>query len=571
MTELSRVFARRISGPALILLVVLFPAVANAGPHRAKLSKDLEARLAAGRSEATNVIVSGTDAEIQTLAIRYGAVVKKSLRGAAVLEVAGGQLEAITSDPDVAHISGDARVQRMIATTTEATGAPQVWTGVAGLRGYTGRGIGVAIIDSGVAEHTSLRGHVVAALDFTGKKGTAVDKFGHGTHVAGIVAGTDSGGEYSGLAPGAHIVSLKVLDGDGAGSTSDVINAIDWAIDHKGQYALRVINLSLGHPVFESYREDPLCLAVQRAVDAGLVVVAAAGNLGKTEDGRPIVGAVISPGNSPAALTVGALNAGATVQRSDDVVAAYSSRGPTAIDGVLKPDLAAPGSRIVAAAAPGSYLVQTYPDRVVSGRGANAFIQLSGTSMAAAVVSGATALLLEANPSLTPADAKLLLQVTSSPVAGAGLIEAGAGSLNIAAAVALGVSPGAVIQTTSIGDETVPWLGIAFGSALDSALRSLIVSNILVWGSSIVVGDVTASRVQSDILVWGSGLASASSKQVTGNILVWGSQTVSSDILVWGSRVSSDILVWGNILVWGSANVTADILVWGSTTSIIEE
>ena len=113
------------------------------------------------------------------------------------------------------------------------------------------------------------------------------------------------------------------------------------------EYNLRIINLSLGHPVLEAAADDPLCQAVQRAVDAGILVVAAAGNFGKTADGRPIVGGIVSPGNAPAALTVGALNTKGTVQRSDDVMATYSSRGPTMIDGVLKPELVAPGNRIV--------------------------------------------------------------------------------------------------------------------------------------------------------------------------------------------------------------------------------
>ena len=565
MIELSSLFARRISGPALILSLALAPAVVHAGPHRARLSKDLEARLATGSTGATSVIISGTETTIQSLAQRYGATIKKLLRGGAVFEVTGDQLDALSSDPSVAHLSGDVRVQRMIATATEATGAPQVWQGIAGLRGFTGQGVGVAVIDSGVAgEHVAIRRHLVEALDLTAKKGTAADRFGHGTHVAGIIAGTDETGDYSGVAPGAHIVSLKVLGPEGSGDTSDVINAIDWAIEHKASHALRIINLSLGRPVFESYRDDPLCHAVQRAVDAGLVVVAAAGNLGKTEDGRPIAGAVMAPGSCPSSLTVGALNTGTTVQRSDDVVATYSSRGPTAIDGLMKPDLVAPGNKIVAAAAPGSYLVQTYPERIVAGRGANAYIQFSGTSMAAAEVSGVTALLLEANPSLTPADVKLLLQVTSSPVSGAGLIEAGAGSVNAAAAVALSLAPSASPVETTIGGETAVYSGIAFGSALDGQLRQSIINSILVWGSSLFLGGTSAARVEFDILVWGSGLVWGNT-DVSGNILVWGSQSVSSDILVWGSQISADILVWGNILVWGSADVNADILVWGST------
>ena len=311
------------------------------------------------------------------------------------------------------HLSGDARVQRTMAVTTESTGATQVWSGVAGLPASP---VAASAWRSSTPASRSTRRFaaiVVAAFDFTGKPDATGDRFGHGTHVAGIIAGSDDRG-YAGIAPGAHIVSLRVLGQDGSGDTSDVINAIDWVVDHKAQYGLRVVNLSLGHPVFESYRDDPLCQAVQRAVDAGLIVVAAAGNLGKTEDGRAIVGGVISPGNTPAALTVGALNTGATAVRSDDVMATYSSRGPSAIDGVLKPDLVAPGNKIAAPAAPGSYLAQTYPERIVSGRGSNAYIALSGTSMASAVVAGASALLLEANPALTPADAKLMLQVTSS-------------------------------------------------------------------------------------------------------------------------------------------------------------
>ena len=288
-----------------------------------------------------------------------------------------------------------------MAVTAETVGADQVWSGAAaGLAGYTGKGIGVAVIDSGVASHKSIRERIVASYDFTG--GGVRDELGHGTHVAGIIVGDQDSG-YPGIAPGSHIVSLKVLNGDGSGETSDVISAIQWAVDNRARYNLRIINLSLGHPVFESYRDDPLCQAVQLAVDAGMVVVAAAGNFGKTADGRSVIGGIVSPGNSPAALTVGASNTLGTVQRSDDVMASYSSRGPTAIDGLLKPELVAPGNKVVAAAAQGASLPKTYSERVVSGQGAEAFIEFSGTSMAAAVVSGAAALVLDANESLTPA------------------------------------------------------------------------------------------------------------------------------------------------------------------------
>ncbi len=187
--------------------------------------------------------------------------------------------------------------------------------------------------------------------------------------------------------------------------------------------------------MFESYRTDPLCQAAQRAVDAGIVVVAAAGNQGKAADGRRVFGAVGVPANSPAVIGVGATNTKGTAMPSDDVMATYSSFGPTYIDGVPKPDLVAPGNRIVTAAALGSFMVSTYPERVIAGQGNQIYAEMSGTSMSAPVVAGAAAVLLEAAPSLTPLEVKLALQLTSSRVKGAGVVEAGAGSVNVAAAI----------------------------------------------------------------------------------------------------------------------------------------
>jgi serine protease AprX len=377
---------------------------AYAGEHTARLSKDLQQRLAQASSETVSVILQGSN--VDEIAARHGGQIKKRLRDGAVLTVTPEQLKAMSLDQAVAHLSGDARVQRMMAVTARATGADQVWEGIAGLPAYSGAGVGVAVIDSGVENHKTLRSRVVASYDFIGGKGR--DEYGHGTHVAGIVAGAREDG-HPGIAPGAHIVSLRVLDAAGGGDTSDVIAAMDFAVANRTRYNLRIINLSLGHPVFESYRDDPLCQAVERAVQAGMVVVASAGNFGKTADGRPIIGGIVSPGNSPSALTVGALNTKGTAFPSDDVVATYSSRGLTPIDGLLKPELVAPGNRIVAPAAQNSTLAKQYPERIVEGEGANSYIEMSGTSMAAAVVSGAAALLLEAQPSLTPAEVKLAL------------------------------------------------------------------------------------------------------------------------------------------------------------------
>jgi serine protease AprX len=566
MIDISRtpLAAPRCITLAVAVGFVFLSVSAEAGARRPRLSRDLADRVAARTSDSARVIVTGTAADVQLLAARYGARVTKSVRGGAVLEVTGGQLVALSEDPDVDHLSGDVPVQRMMAVTTEATGATQVWGTLSGRLGFTGRGIGVAVIDSGVSPHAALRGRIVASVNFRGRPGAGGDRFGHGTHVAGIIAGSNEGG-YAGIAPEAHIVSLRVLGTDGAGDTSDVINAIDWAIAHKAEYQLRVINLSLGHPVFESYRDDPLCRAVERAVDAGLVVVAAAGNLGKTDDGRPVVGGVISPANTPAALTVGALNTLGTPQRSDDVMATYSSRGPTRFDGVLKPELVAPGNKIVAPAAAGSYLAETYPAQLVS----DGYIQLSGTSMASAVVAGAVALLLQANPSLSPADTKLALQLTSSRVAGAGLIEAGAGSLNVAAAVALGRGRGITLVESHIAGEVVECGGVAFGPIPSTQFVARFRSTIVLWASEALWGSglVWGNHVHADILVWGNSLVWGNGL-VWGNSLVWGNEIITADILVWGNSVQADGLVWGNILVWGNNLVHSDILVWGNATEI---
>ena len=184
----------------------------------------------------------------------------------------------------------------------------------------------------------------------------------------------------------------------------------------------------------QAYQDDPVCEAVERAIAAGIVVVAAAGNNGQTAEGQRIYGGITSPGNHPNAITVGAVDTHETAFRSDDTVATYSSRGPTRYDLALKPDLVAPGSHIVSAEAPGSYLATTYAQRHVAGVGANAYLQLSGTSMAAGVVSGAVALLLEQRGKLSPRETKAVLQMTSSFMPEEGLVASGAGSLNVLAA-----------------------------------------------------------------------------------------------------------------------------------------
>lgn len=335
-------------------------------------------------------------------------------------------LTRIAADPDIVAVSSDAAVRSM-ATLSSLGG--DVLLADQGLypRTYTGKNIGVAVVDSGFLPSADL-GNVTASYVFTGgqsKKAGPKDAFGHGTHVSGLIGSTGSttSGMYQGIAPGVRFIVLQALDGNGVGYTSDVINAINFAIANKKAFGIDVLNLSLGHPVYEPAATDPLVQAVERAVAAGIVVVASAGNFG----GDPVThetgyGGISSPGNAPDAITVGALETYQTPARGDDVVAWYSSRGPSWYDGFQKPDIVAPGSHLASNVSSNSALIKQYPKGVINTSGTSDLMKLSGTSMSAAVVSGIVATVLEASRtshpgSLLPPNAvKAILQFTAFPV-----------------------------------------------------------------------------------------------------------------------------------------------------------
>ena len=344
-------------------VVLACAAPAAAGGRRARLSSDLVAHLSSGSSAPIDIIVSGSQERIDRLAKRHGLVVKKLLSSGAVLTASKGAMDSLSQDDEVDALSGDPVVHSHMAVTTRTTGADAAWSGaVATLGAVDGRGIGVAIIDSGIADHPALRGRVVASVDFTDRRGRGRDEYGHGTHIAGIVAARSfkntAEGAHSGMAPAAHLINLKVLGADGSGQASDVVEAIDWAIRYREHFGIRVLNLSLGAAPTQSYKDDPLCLAVERAVKAGLVVVASAGNYGTNDQGQQVYGSITSPGISPYAITVGAIRTQGTADKGDDEVAPWSSKGPTLVDHIVKPDLVAPGSKIVSTAAAGATLMR---------------------------------------------------------------------------------------------------------------------------------------------------------------------------------------------------------------------
>jgi serine protease AprX len=299
---------------------------------------------------------------------------------------------------------------KLATSFNQSVRAPDAWN--SGTRPTTGKGVRVAVIDTGVqGDHPDFRrsstnseSRVIASTVVNPEATRAGDGYGHGTHVAGLIAGDSTSrpggdpkaGRYAGAAPDADIVSVKVSDEDGNATVLDVIDGLQFVVDHKDALNIRVANLSLTSTVAESYKTDPLDAAVEQTWFSGVVVVAAAGNDGATD------GAVgYAPANDPYVLTVGGVDDKGTKSISDDVVASWSSRGKTQ-DGFSKPEVVAPGAHIVSTLAPQSDFAEQCPSCVHDGE----YIRLGGTSMAAAVASGVAADVIAANPTWTPNQVK---------------------------------------------------------------------------------------------------------------------------------------------------------------------
>ncbi|HEX8775669.1 MAG TPA: S8 family serine peptidase, partial [Pyrinomonadaceae bacterium] len=279
-----------------------------------------------------NSSLSGLDVLVRSL----GGRIKSQLPrlGLRVIELPADTLMKLAARSEVRYISPDSEV-RTFGHVTTTSGAEAINnTGLLSLGGLDGTGIGIAILDSGIdGNHRSFvnalgLSRISVSQDFTGENRTD-DPYGHGTHVASAAAGNGqvASGQYQGIAPNAQLINLRVLSAQGTGTTSALLAALDWVIANRTTYKIRVVNMSLGTTAVDSYRNDPVCLAVRRLADAGIVVVAAAGNNGKDGSGNKIYGQIHSPGNEPSAITVGAANSFGTDFRSDDGVASYSSRG----------------------------------------------------------------------------------------------------------------------------------------------------------------------------------------------------------------------------------------------------
>jgi serine protease AprX len=550
-------------GLALLMLSAA-PSFAGAKPvlgndtPTAKFSADLHQRVDA--NGMVTVIVQHrqmpTSAHLRGLQGR-GATIKSKFHTirAVTMHVPTSMLAELAKDPNVTYITPD-RTQKMTANPVAEEFATAVEADVAASQyALDGTGVGVAVIDSGISAHPDLNdangvSRVVYSQSFVASDTSAPDKYGHGTHVAGLIAGSGASSgtangyaaTYAGVAPNVYLINLRVLDENGSGTDSQVIAAIEQAIALQSTYNIRVINMSLGRPVFESYTLDPVDQAVEAAWQAGIVVVAAAGNDGRyaPTDG---FGTIVVPGNDPAVITVGASMTELTPTRTDDQIASYSSKGPTTLDHIVKPDLIAPGNRQVSLRVKGGTMDKNYPQyEVTSTSGDSEYFVLSGTSMAAPVVTGTVALMLQQNPSLTPDQVKARLMKTAWKGIGQftyshdcrgnlynneyDLFTYGAGYLDI--------------------DAALGSTDLATGVAL---------SQTAVLNSN---GSVTVTNTTPDSVFAGSSVVWGANSVVWGESVVWGINVLSADSVVWGATS----------VVWGSTSVSGDSVVWGATSNV---
>jgi len=498
-----------------------------------------------------------------------GGSLRRDLRGvkAGAFRMPAEMLSVLAKDPNVAFISPDRPVQASTYSNNpdfyeSAVFAQSSWNQ------YDGSGVGIAVIDSGISNNGEFGSRVVYSQSFVSGQSSTADAYGHGTHVAGIVAGgglNSTGSNFSrtfvGVANNANLINLRVLDQNGSGTDSAVIAAIQQAIALKSTYNIGVINLSLGRGVFESYTQDPLCQAVEAAWKAGIVVVVAAGNDGRNNAaGTSGYGTINAPGNDPYAITVGAMKPEGTPDRSDDLIASYSSKGPTLFDHVVKPDLVAPGNQVISVlASTGATLYgsqNSIPTNYYNTNGSTAastaYFKLNGTSMAAAVVSGAAALMLEKTPTLTPDQLKARVMKTAyknflsystatDPTTGItytdqyDIFTVGAGYLDIQDAM-----QNNDLAPSTVGDANSPTVAVDASGNVYLVTASSVIWNggSVLWGTSVV---------------WGTSVLSGTN--ASGASVLWGSS------VVWGTSFSS-----GYSVLWGTSAASGSSVLWGTTS-----
>jgi serine protease AprX len=577
------------------------------------------------RADDLPVIISVRDGAKNGVRRRIEALGQRVTKEHRIVNALSAHLEArmldiVAGDPDVTNISLDADMAADATTSTTSVVSNVKQTLGLG-NWYPGSTVTIAVIDSGIANTADFTGRIVGTYDFTNGRGgipqVPVDGYGHGTHVAGLAgaSGAISSGVYAGVASGVKLLSLRVLDASGAGKTSDVIQALEFAVANKAAFNIRVINLSLGHPIYESARTDPLVQAVETAVRAGIVMVVAAGNCGMNPaTGLPGYGGITSPGNAPSAITVGAATNGGTLERTDDRVAVFSSRGPSWLDGYGKPDVVAPGYGLLSDEVDGSSLAVSFPSLVYTSS-AGKLIKLSGSSMATGVVSGLVAVMIDANnnavqqryndlsakdkklyiapPPMTPNALKAMLQYSATPLhdatgANYNALTQGTGEVDGYAAMILAASVDtskavgtawlpSLPATTQFGTETDTWAQNIVWGTVDVTGSGLMVVNQSAWAQSVTWGSGelnnivwgTAADGDQDNIVWGTSALPLPAIAWAGNVLqgtniVWGTSLGDWAFnIVWGTSIG---VLQGTNIVWGTSDGDGDNIVWGTMT-----
>ncbi|MCU1383953.1 MAG: aprX 2 [Acidobacteria bacterium] len=577
-------------------------AAAGNGRRYATLDAELNRRAASAPASATtSVILRVRGSQLPAEFKKYARPGTLGLINAYVLDVPNSQLKAIAAHAGTLYASHNGTVHAFNLRSSVQSGALFARQ----MMGINGAGVGVAILDSGVAPNDEtpvsyFRDFLTSAAPHTPCL-TPCDPNGHGTHVAGTIAGNgvNSFGEKAGMAPGASLIALRVLGADGTGTIDGVINALAWVLENAHKKNIRVVNLSFGmKPTSLGIHDpdprgtllnDPLAAATKALVDAGIFVVGAAGNFGEAKcaslahGGTPdangdcaVWGGITAPGSFPWVFTVGASSSRGSFNRRDDVMAGFSSRGPALPLQNAKPDLVAGGVGIESTAVVNSTLYEhalgLVPRPLVAGastRNPFPYLALSGTSQAAAVVSGVAAQMLQANPKLTPNLLKAILEYTSEDRRYDAL-EQGAGFLNALGAVRLARFYATAKKGQRVPVEPIWSQHFIWGNVLLSG--GLMLPKANAWTVGVDWG--ADAMADGDNIVWGT---SCGSDECGGNIvwgasdgdnIVWG--TADGDNIVWGTAADGDNIVWGTAdgdnIVWGTVcgGADCDNIVWGT-------
>ena len=614
-TAVRRACARGALAILAVTMIVSSAAAAGGQKRYAKLDGELNERAASALSaQTTSVIVRVKGGQLPAEFKKYARPGRLDLIDGYVLDVPNSELKAIASNPNTLYASHNGTVHAFNFRTGVQSGAFFARR----IMGFNGAGVGIAVLDSGIAlndEFDQWRGlgrapgasrvyfqdflvpdaaHALTDVRCT----TPCDTNGHGTHVAGTIAGNgfNSFGEKSGMAPDASLIALRVLGADGTGSVDGVLSALTWVFDHAKEKNIRVVNLSFGmkpsgslalpgapvdpDPV-RTLLLDPLAAATKKLVDAGIFVVGAAGNIGQVdcatlpghvaEPGKcDVWGGITAPGTFPWVFTVGANSSQGTLTRGDDVRPTFSSRGPAFPLQIAKPDILAGGVGIESTAAPLSTLYQQdanlHPEFLLPGAFPTTtfpYTVLSGTSQAAAAVSGVAAQMLQANPNLTPNLIKAILEYTSEKHQGYSPLEQGAGFLNALGAVRLSRFYATAHRGQRVPVESIWSKHFIWGNHEMSG--GLMLPKANAWNLGVLWGTPKLAGADGDNIVWGTSCGSSD----CGDNIVWGT-AADGDNIVWGTA-DGDNIVWGTSadgdnIVWGTA-ADGDNIVWGTDCS----